>query len=258
MPNPRRARGSLFPVLAVVAALTLSGCASAVEPVAAETPAAQPAVEPSPTPTPTEPADPLESATELVVRPEQLDVLDASGAIVAELSYDLPTDEFVGALTTVFGSAPDHEVLVATHRSPQIDAFLWDGFEVYDDLVGYRDGNEWVTTDEPDLSDMNVHVVAGRPAVGDVGIRTVEGYRPGDDLEWVDSIEGSASTRLPEVPWLVVAVETGPELGERWYDEVPNANSVVFVSYLETTLFDGSPWEPTQILAPRNIGVPSV
>ncbi|BDZ65946.1 hypothetical protein GCM10025877_28840 [Agromyces mangrovi Wang et al. 2018] len=244
----------------MLAALTLSGCASAVEPVAAETPAAQPAVEPSPSPAPTEPADPLESAAELVVRPEHLDVVDATGAVVAELSYDLPTVEFVGALTTVFGSAPDLETYEATYYRPQTDHYLWDGFDVYDDLSGYLDGDapeewEWVTTDEPDTRDMNVQIYARRPVVGDIEVRTTEGYRPGDDFDWVDSIEGNASTRHPQ--WFEgrrppVALETGPEIGERFYDAVPNAYSVVFfVAHSDPPL-----GELTQIGAPWNIGVP--
>ena len=81
----RRSRRAALPALILAAGLAfaLSGCA----PEAA--PAAEPSSAPDTTaPTSTATADPLESVTTVVLRPEHLDLVDAAGTVVAELSYD--------------------------------------------------------------------------------------------------------------------------------------------------------------------------
>ncbi|GLI25937.1 hypothetical protein ARHIZOSPH14_01790 [Agromyces rhizosphaerae] len=239
-------------VLAALAAGTLlAACAPAAAPVA-ETESPAPVVTESPTQTPEQ--DPLETVVEIVIRPERLDLRDDAGAKVAELSYDLDTDELVAALTTVFGAEPELEVLEARTHFSEMHAYHWDGFTVTDDLVGKWDddgsGNSvWVETDGPDVIGMNVFVTADATVVGAVVLTTEPGYRAGDDVaalsaELGEDYRGNGNDRI--------IVESGPELGES-QTGAPNANSVLLSDWPEAgggaAVAGGS-----RITAPMNLG----
>ncbi|WP_281881940.1 hypothetical protein [Agromyces rhizosphaerae] len=93
--------------MALATGLALAGCA---QPEAVADPEPDPTPIATPTPTPTAEPDPLETVVEIVLRPEQLDLHDETGATVAELSYDLPTGELVETLSTVFDVAPEYRL----------------------------------------------------------------------------------------------------------------------------------------------------
>jgi hypothetical protein len=243
----RRSRRAALPALAVAAALSLAlaGCAPEAAPAAQPTSAPETAAaEPTPS------ADPLETVTTVVLRPEHLDLVDAAGTIVAELSYDDEAVAIVETLATVFGSDAEIEEFAGLCcEAPRTTNYHWDGFSVVEDHMGsFTDDDEqvWIDEDRPDVRDMNVSVVADAAAVGDVALTTSTGFSIGDDLSGLpESIEHPGG---PE--WTQVPVETGPELGPRVFEGVPNAYSVV----MQVAGPDGEP----RLIAPLNLGTHSV
>ncbi|MGR0218366.1 hypothetical protein [Agromyces sp. ZXT2-6] len=219
------------------------------EPAAQSQPDPTAAAAPSPTATPTPfgietapPVDPLTTVTEIVVRPEQLDLRDADGALVTSLSYDAEVSEFIGTLETVLGVAPEQTGIDASGHTPPSTQYLWDGLEVRDDHE-----DQW----HPDvptviLIDMNVMVWATAPVIGDgVTVRTVGGFRPGDDSEALAAELGQPSGG----DFAGLRVETGDPIGERnpGFD-VDNAYSVAVRDWWRNP-------DQTIILAPWNFGV---
>jgi hypothetical protein len=230
-------------VAAVAAVLVLTGCAFGPTPT--PTPAPDAAGSPSPTPTVApEPIDPLTTVTEIVVRPEQLELHDAQGVVVATLSYDAEASEFIGALSTVLGAEPELSEATASMETPARTEYTWDGVLATDDheeaisangLGGYGP------------IDMNVSVMFGAPTVGDgVAVRTVNGYQPGGDAQ-------ALAAELGE-PWYgngydSVRVETGEAIGEQQpYSDYENAYSVV----VNTWEWRGS---SNFVFAPWNLGI---
>lgn len=219
--NPAVRRSS-FPA-ALAAALVLTGCTFG--PAPSPTTTADTIDSSTATPAPTvhpEPSDPLTTVTEIVVRPEQLELHDARGDLVATLSYNAEAAAFTGTLATVLGAAPDLSELPASIETPARTEYLWDGVLVIDDHeeVPFDEGHDGFGQ-----IDMNVSVGFTAPTVGDgVAVRTVNGYRPGDDAQ-------ALAAELGE-PWYghgsdQVRVETGEPIGERHpsYDQ-ENAYSV--------------------------------
>ena len=219
-------------VAAVAAVLLLAGCTFGPQPMPTPTPTPTPDAADSSTPRPTptaqpEPIDPLTTVTEIVVRPEQLELHDAHGVVVATLSYDAESAAFVGALTTVLGAAPDQTERAASMETPAWTEYTWDGVLVIDDheevisangLGGYGS------------IEMNVSVAFFAPTIGDgVSVRTVNGYRPGGDTQ-------ALAAELEE-PWSgngydQVRVESGEPIGEQQpYSDDENAYSVAVNSW---------------------------
>lgn len=210
-------------VAAVAAALVLTGCTFGPTPVPTPTPhEADPAIaRPTPTVEP-EPIDLLTTVTEIVVRPEQLELYDAEGVVVATLSYDTEVSEFTAALSTMLGASPELSEFTASMETPARTEYTWNGVLVMDDheeaisangLGGYGP------------IDMNVSVMFAAPTVGDgVAVRTVNGYQPGGDAQ-------ALAAELGE-PWYgngydQVRVETGEPIGEQQpYSDYENAFSV--------------------------------
>ena len=161
------------------------------------------------------------------MRPEQLELHDAHGVVVATLSYDAESAAFVGALTTVLGAAPDQTERAASMETPAWTEYTWDGVLVIDDheevisangLGGYGS------------IEMNVSVAFFAPTIGDgVSVRTVNGYRPGGDTQ-------ALAAELEE-PWSgngydQVRVESGEPIGEQQpYSDDENAYSVAVNSW---------------------------
>ncbi|BDZ65950.1 hypothetical protein [Agromyces mangrovi Wang et al. 2018] len=239
----RHPRRGALPLLVLVAglAVALSGCATAAEPEP------QPSVDPPAASTaPTSVADPLESVTTVVVRPQGLDLVDDGGTAVATLSYDDEAAAIVETLSTVFGSdARVEEYPGACCEAGRVTNYLWDGFRVIDDHMGHFSDDEertWIDDDGPDVRDMNVRVAADSAAVGGVALIAGDGFAIGDDL---DALEGRVDH--PGGPdWVQIPLETGPELGAEVIEGTPNAYSVI-------VQVNGPGAEP-HLVAPVNLG----
>ncbi|MFE5673261.1 hypothetical protein ACFQ58_16805 [Agromyces sp. NPDC056523] len=202
---------------------------------------------PSSDPVVTPSADPLESVTTVVVRPDGLDLLDDAGATVGEVSYDDEAAAIVEALDAVFGAASEVEEFAGRccEAAPRTTIYRWDGFEVLDDHMGhFVDGETWVDEDGPDTSNMNVHVLVDVPAVGDVAVVAVNGFQLGDDLA---ALAESVGQSYEGKGWEEIPVETGPELGPAEIPGEPNAYSVV-------VQVEGPDGEP-RLIAPLNLGI---
>ena len=229
-------------VMAAAAALLLTGCTFGPSPVPTSSPEA--AATPSPTPTAEpEPIDPLATVTEIVVRPEQLELHDAQG-VVATLSYDADASEFIDTLSTVLGTTPELSEHGGSMETPPRTEYSWDG------LLASDDHEEEVATDgdqEYGPIDMNVSVLFSAPTVGDgVTVRTVTGFQPGGDSQ-------ALAAELGE-PWYgngydQVRVESGEPIGEQQpYSNYENAFSVA----VNTWEWKGA---SNTVFAPWNFGI---
>ena len=228
--------------IATATLLTLTGCTFGTTPTPSPTADARPA---SPTPTvEPEPIDPLTTVTEIVVRPEHLDLLDAQGAVVTTLSYDAEAAAFLGALETVLGATPVPTEYGASIETPARTEYLWDGLMVTDDHEEVVSENGYGDYGQIDL---NVSVYFTAPTVGSgVIVRTVNGYQPGSDAQALAAVLGE--------PWTgtgydKVRVETGEPIGEQQpYSEYENAYSVA----INTWEWKGA---SNTIFAPWNFGI---
>ncbi|MGW9182535.1 hypothetical protein [Agromyces sp. NPDC055661] len=228
--------------IATATLLTLTGCTFGTTPTPSPTADARPA---SPTPTAEpEPIDPLTTVTEIVVRPEQLELLDAQGAVVTTLSYDAEAAAFLGALETVLGATPVPTEYGASIETPARTEYQWDGLMVTDDHEEVVSENGYGDYGQIDL---NVSVYFMAPTVGSgVIVRTVNGYQPGSDAQ-------ALAAELGE-PWSgngydQVRVETGEPIGEQQpYSEYENAYSVA----INTWEWKGA---SNTIFAPWNFGI---
>jgi hypothetical protein len=150
------------------------------------------------TPTPPPTADPLTTVTTIVVRPEHLDLQDAAGAVVLELSYDDETGHFVQTLSAVLGARPTvKDVVSDSERVATL--YTWPGLTVSDDL---RSGSGYAP--------MNIMATFELPILGDgVAVATASGFVPGDDLATFAASMGAAYS--PDgAAQNVIALETGP------------------------------------------------
>lgn len=224
-------------VAAIAAVLVLTGCTFGPSPVptptsdAAGSPSASPTVEP-------EPVDPLTTVTEIVVRPEQLELHDSQGVVVTTLSYDADAAEIIGVLSIVLAAEPTQTETAGGLESRPATQYLWDGVRIWDD-------DDSVELGGPD--EMNVSVLFTAPTVGDgVVVRTVNGYQPGGDAQ-------SLAAELGE-PWYgngndQVRVETGEPVGEQQPgSDSENAYSVA----VNTWEWQGA---SNSVFAPWNFGI---
>ncbi|MGW9181921.1 hypothetical protein [Agromyces sp. NPDC055661] len=250
----RTFRAGALTAAAISLMLALAGC---VGPTPTPTPDAatpRPTVTAAPT---AEPVDPLTTVTSIVLRPEALDLVDAAGATVEALSYDLPAVAFVDALAIAIGAEPEIEEAPGhCCETPASIHYRWPGLEVWDDQVGGWDDADptvWIPNDGPDLRDMNLVVIAGAPDSHGTPLTTVRGVQAGADAAALAEDVG-----MPYVGdgFDAIPVETGPELGppsehvlDVRFAGQPNAYSVVLQS-----LPDGS----TRLLAPHNVGIAGV
>lgn len=214
-----------------------------------------PAPTPTPTPTPTPPSseytvepappiDPLTTVTEIVVRPEHLELRDAQGVEVETLSYDADASTFIGTLSTVLGAAPESSEHAASIETPARTEHRWNGVLVIDDLEDVISPNGYGAYGS---IDMNVSVMFSAPTVdAGVSVRTANGYQPGGDAQ-------ALAAELGE-PWYgngqdQVRVETGGPIGEQQpYTHYENAYSVA----VNTWEWQGA---SNTIFAPWNFGI---
>lgn len=220
--------------LVFTAALLLTGCVVSPPP---QTPA----------PTAVPVADPFdEVVTHITVRPERLDLVNGMGIVVAELSYDADAAVFVDAVSNALGGPPSVEERAGGHEWFAWTRYTWPGVEVADDH-------------EPAgiASDMNVNIRFTHPVVGDgITVSTVQGFRPGDDLEaFADELGedwyGNGYDQFP--------AETGPDVGERGYHEWDDT----YAEYANANAVSVSDWGgpaadatvTSVIFAPWNFGI---
>lgn len=227
--------------------LTLTACVPSPDVVAKPT---APTTNTTPSAEPTPPANPLSTVETIVIRPELIELVDATGATLAELSYDAETDEIVNALTEVIGSSPLVEEFEGRCcEAPKMTFYRWPGLQITDDHMGSfaADGVTWVPEDVPDDRHMNVIVIVVAATVGDIRITTDPGFDLGDDLVELATSVGRpyTGTGFEQIP-----VETGAERGPEQIEGEPNAYSVVVQSHPS----DGYP----RVVAPINLGVGSV
>ncbi|NYJ20284.1 hypothetical protein [Glaciibacter psychrotolerans] len=216
-------------------AIALTGCAAAPIPTPPRSPSSAPSDGPHAAPRATpEPqtVDPLAAVTSIVVRPENLDLNDADGTTIQELSYDADAAEFVAALSGVLHATPAvAEKPGGIEWSPSTE-YVWPGVTLRDD---HERGDY--------QQDMNLEVEFSLPMVGlGVSVATIQGFQPGADLEWL--------ARWMDEPFSaenfnVVQAEHGPEIGPRTHDTYANANSVAVRDFTGSTV----------IYAPWNFGI---
>lgn len=200
-------------VVIAVAGVLLTGCvATPPDPTQPPTSTPMPSQSATPaTPPPTtapiaEPAPVDTVVAHITVRPEHLDLVNGAGIVVGELSYDADAATFVDTISAVLGGPPDVEERPGGHEWHAWTSYTWPGLVVSDD----HEPSEYP-------SDMNVAVRFTHPVVGDgISVSTIQGFRPGDDLRaFVDELgEEWHEEGLNSFP-----AETGPEIGERRYDE---------------------------------------
>lgn len=224
---------------AVLLVALLSSCTSAPPKPDASIPSGDavapktdaPRATPSATPT-AEPVNPLAAVTAVIVRPENLDLNDATGATIRALSYDSEADEFVASMSLVLGAEPTVTEHRGGHEWSPWTQYDWPGLEVKDD---HEEGDF--------TQDLNVAVTFTAPVVGQsVSVATIQGFQPGGDLAWL--AEWMDEPFTPGGPNLIQA-ERGPDIGPRNFPEYANAYSVVGQEY------KGS----TEVAAPWNFGI---
>ncbi|WP_395243583.1 hypothetical protein ACGGZK_15840 [Agromyces sp. MMS24-K17] len=158
-------------------------------------PAPRPAREASaPLPHPTtetpapEPQDPLTTVTSLVVRPEALELRDATGAVVASLDYLASAGPAIETMTTVFGTPPVDEEFDGSSHFPPSTAHRWDGFELWEN----RFVDRWAEfADDPrSLYSPSTFVVFTAPASAGIELTTVQGIEAGTPWTELEAVPG--------------------------------------------------------------------
>lgn len=203
-------------------------------PAAATPPAPSTTLEPEPAPA---------TVTHLTVRPEQLELRSTDGTVVGTLSYDADIEVFIDTLAATLGGPPAVEESPGGIESHPSTRYIWPGALVIDDH-------------EPDglIDDMNVNVRFTHPVIGNgVTVSTVQGFRPGDDLEAFaeelgEKWHGEGPHDFP--------AETGPQLGPNGIDgwtSTPraNANAVSVNDWIGWN----HPEVTSSIMAPWNFGI---
>jgi hypothetical protein len=210
--------------------------------VAAPPVSVAPTAVPAPTPKPIVDVDPV--VTQIVVRPEHLDLVNGSGVVVEELSYDAEAGAFIDAISNVLGGPPDVADRPGGHEWFPSTRYTWPGMAVVDD----HEPGEF-------QADMNVSVTFTHPIVGNgISVSTTQGFRPGDDLRALADQLGEEwhGTGYEEFP-----VETGPDLGDRMYDSWNDT----YWKYANANAVSVSQWAPNDpsvtsvVSAPWNFGI---
>ena len=239
----RTAIMALSVAMAVSVTMTLAGCVAS-EPVPTDQ-GQDGTSSPRPTPTGAATAIPVapsaqqkyDAVTQIIVRPEMLELKDQSGADVATLSYDATADEFVEVFTALLGAAPTVTESPWRIESLPETRYVWEGFRLADD---HESGDY--------QADMNVSVTFSAPELGPRGITvsTIQGFKPGDDLRWLATYMDEPFSEESE--FHQIQAERGPPIGEQnEYSEYSNSNSV--------TGQTGYPDKTSVIFAPWNFGI---
>ena len=241
MTGARSANIARAVALPLVLTLFLAGCTANDSELTGKgqhqnTPRPTPTSGASAIPVPPTVQQPYDAVTQIIVRPEMLELKDLNGTDVATISYDAPADEFVAAFTALLGSAPTITEYPGGLESQASTYFTWDGFELTDD---HEVGDYQV--------DMNVAVKFSAAELGPraITVSTIQGFKPGDDLRWL--------ARYMDEPFYEnndhqeIQAEHGPPIGEPEVQGYSNSNSV--------TGRTGFPGKESVIYAPWNFGI---
>ncbi len=176
---------------AIIAATLLSGCTTSapVEPSAA--PTANPSTTPTSEPDTVVEADPIDSVTTFVVRPEGLELRDATGAVVFELDYLADTAAAVATVTGALGSAPVDEMYSGGNHFPPSTAHRWGAFELHERR--YVDRWDFAASDPRTLGQPAWGVVFTGPQTADVTLNTEQRVPAG--TAWAD-LEANPALQL--------------------------------------------------------------
>ncbi|MFT2815801.1 hypothetical protein [Leifsonia sp. A12D58] len=229
--------------MTLAAAMALTGCVAS-DPAPTNTGQAQDASSPRPIPSSTASAIPVpsgaqrayEAVTQIIVRPEILELKDSSGADVATLSYDAAAEEFVGLFTEILDADPVVTEFPGGLETLPTTRYAWTGFELMDD---HEHGDA--------QSDMNVSVKFTAPELGARGITvsTIQGFKPGDDLRWLATYMDEPY--YDDSEYQQIQAEHGPPIGEQEISGYSNSHSVAG----RTNYPEGG----TAIYAPWNFGI---
>lgn len=174
----------------IVCAIALTGCAAAPIPTPPRSPSSAPSDGPHAAPRATpEPqtVDPLAAVTSIVVRPENLDLNDADGTTIQELSYDADAAEFVAALSGVLHATPAvAEKPGGIEWSPSTE-YVWPGVTLRDD---HERGDY--------QQDMNLEVEFSLPMVG-LGSPSRRSRASSPALTWNGSPVGWTNRSAPRI-----------------------------------------------------------
>lgn len=109
--------------LALVMTAALSGCFG---PPPSPTPTPTPTPTASPPSTPTATPDPMAAVVALVARPQELELRDAGGGVVAALDYMSSPADAIAVLTDLFDAPPVDESYRGTNHTPPGVFHAWD------------------------------------------------------------------------------------------------------------------------------------
>ena len=176
-----RARGGTpfaAAVLLFSLAVSLTGCVGGSP--AGPTPKSAATEAPSPEPDAAPiPADPLESVTSIVARPEALELRDDAGVVVQEFDYLGDPDAAVGALTEVLGADPVAEERPGDGHYPPSTAHRWEGLALWEQ----RHEGRWAEVEHSILRPRFMVEFTGPSALG-IDLTTVQGVHAGEP--WAD------------------------------------------------------------------------
>jgi hypothetical protein len=228
---------------ALAATMLLAGCtASDGSPEPTQRPdASTPAAAPVGTATPAPPAgreSQIRAAiTQIIVRPELLQLKDKEGALLGSISYDATAEVFVDLFTELMGAAPTVTDTPGGIEALPVTHYSWSGFELQDD---HEPGDY--------EADMNVSVTFTAAELGPrrITVSTIQGFKPGDDLRWLANYMDEPF--YEESEFNQIQAEHGPPIGEQaQYNAYSNSNSVTGQNLYK---HDGS-----VIFAPWNFGI---
>ena len=230
---------ALSVAMAMAFTVTLAGCVASVPEGQDATSSPRPGPTGGTTAIPVAPSaqQKYDAVTQIIVRPEMLELKDVSGADVATMSYGATADEFGEAFTALLGAAPTITEFPGGTESQPETRYVWEGFQLADDHErgDYQDA-------------MNVAVTFSAPALGPRGITvsTVQGFKPGDDLRWLATYMDEPFDEASD--FHQIQAEHGDPIGEQSaHSEYSNSNSV--------TGQTGYPDKTSVIFAPWNFGI---
>lgn len=230
----RRAFGRPFGVGVLFAGIVLAGAAC----VSDEAP--RPAVELTATPAHVQDGEPLTTVTTIVVRPETLDLTDASGAVVTRLSYNRQPEMVVDALSVVIGAEPSITRSAARLETPRAVTYSWTGLILTDFLPP--------AGKFPGFSDFQLDFTRGVIGNG-VRIETAAGRTVGHEIIGVAQELGlGVDVMFVSAGYAFLLVDVGPELATPGGENAtyPNAWAVRASSDSASGIVD-------QISAPVNL-----
>lgn len=182
---------SIAVALCAAAVVGLSGCAA--DPVPTPSVSATPSTEASaPAPTPTQ--DPLATVTELLIRPQTLELRNSQGDVVQTLDYMSSPADAIVVLSEVFGGLPSDEAYEGGNHAPGGINHSWDGFVLnerhYDD--DRRAEQESLSGDGLDYVWPRFAVYFDAPTARDIVLTTMAGVQAGDSWQEVAAVEVTA------------------------------------------------------------------